>query len=561
MSDSTEPMIDTTELVGAIFPCEDLRNSVFGEGSLKRSLNSRSKFVLRSKSLFYITNAYFYSLYRKWREKSPEISVINDIFEHLDGRFVPNSTMRVLNVMDELYSKYSINNNIVSHILTNCQINLSTRRTREDWGLNDILHLPIQLGLEDKTDDAYITKFTLEIDRIERNARYLPPESVGDKGFNDLLRHFRFFKRIWLEAEKDGNVIFKIMDDDLETKVKEKVDSHHTLIMRDGILYYLTNMQHRNNLSGDTSLLAIYSSIYDGTNISIDIGADVKEPIFEYEGSEFFLEVTGKQFPEEGYCPELFYRGLNSGSYKYINRLSMALVDSIYGSPEGLITLVGLIRKHKGDLNINDLDRELYNLISQTETADITTSIKKKSSLDFSINTITWRSSKMWDDIVSRLLIIESPREILSAFIEKVPDVFDKLLVQIEYRFSNAIDTDRIRREKDEEMKTAEKELIVLNFGRMSIDEEHIRKWVNKTESMVAAKLIVKNLAEVATIKNDDETSNDRPKESVGGSVYPSALLVQDFIGRLTSGETMDLDYVLKRTDNILRNSLVMVYL
>lgn len=563
MPNDHKPTKGLEGLIDEIFPCELIKKSVFGE----ETLNEPRKYVTRCKSLFYLTTAYFFSLYRK-KVDDPAWSV-DKCFEKYEAKKIPYTTIRVLNTLEELYNKYYVNDSIVAHILVNSQINI-TLRTPQDCSLDNVLQMPTELGL-DEDDDAYVMNFIFEFEPV-KDIRHLPdPEKVGREKFEELLEHFYFFKNIELKKEEDGNIIFEVK---FGKKIKidgEKVDSftvnsHHTLISREDGLYYLTDMQRRRE-SNNTFLRATYSSIYDEQiKKYFDIGGNTKESEFfyidengkknDYSESEFFQEITGRQMPEEGYSPELFCRGLNTGSYKYINRLSMALVDSTYGT-EALSTLVSLMHKHQRELNIEDLDKRLSGKIDLINADDLVLSV-----LDPSVKEIGWRSSVVWDDIVSRLLIIESPREILSEFIEEDRNVFDKILDQIAYRFCNAVDTKKIVTDKNKEMKTAKDELIFLYFGgkMVDIDEEQIKVWINKLNAMIAAKLIVKSLAEVASTrasKKENGIKQKKTKESIGGSIYPSTLLLEGFKKKLSSTET-DPGGLLERTDRILRHSLQM---
>ncbi len=537
------------KVVDGIFKQSDiLRKNIFGEENVKFALNDMKKIVLRSNSLFSLSVGYFYARYRNWREeRRSEIVDISDIHDYY--KFLPNSTLRILYVMDEMYYKYSLNHDIISYLLVNTQINIS-QRTTQDSSLDDVLKIPTDLAIVSERDNAFVSVFCSEYTKLARNVRYLPKEVTRDS-FASLLRHFAFYKYVGIDVEEDGNVFFLIYDD-ITGDLLERISSHHTVICEGDTLYLLTDIQRLNNVSTDDSLRVAYKSILDGTTLLYTVSGDGEESRFKMTGTEFFIDVTGRIIPEK-YSPELFFRGLNTGSYKYVNRLGMALVDSVYGKPEGLINTVKLIKAHWDELNLEELDPDLSYKIGVTKKGDIIESIKNLNNSDFSVNEIKWRTSKKWDDIIVRLLIIKSPREVISSFIEKC-DIFDTFLAEIGLRFDHRVNADAIVEGKNKEMSVAKRELIILNFGQMGIDEAQITKWVNKTDALVASKLVVHALSEL-TNKDSDYAPLD-VKESVGGSIYPRTLLLDDLNRRLNSGEEIDPKYIIKRADFILRQSL-----
>ena len=541
---------DLPSMIKRIFPDETIKNNLFGQGNLKTAINDPKKIVQRANSMFNLTQGFFYSKYREWRDRNQEKIVdITDI--HACYKGLTNSTLRVLYVMDELYYKYSLNNDIVSYLLINTQMNI-TDRTPQDSSLDDILNIPVSLAIVDGDDDAFISRFTAEHTKLARNIRYIPPVKKDD--YEAILYHFSFYRTVEVEVEEDGNVLFVTIDD-IKGKVSERVNSHHTVICENGMLYLLTDIRRLNNVYEDDTLRVTYKSIYDGSTLIFNVG-DSENDKFGMSGTEFFMDVTGRDIPND-YSPELFFRGLNTGSYKYVNRLGMAIVDSVYGMPEALICLVKLIKSHWDELNLEELDPELSLMIGVTQKGDLLESLKNKNNTNFSVNEIKWSSSKRWDDIVVRLLIIKSPREVMAAFIESChifgPSL-ENFLGKIRHRFDNMVDTDAIMHEMDKEMKVAEHELLLLNFGRMGISEAQIDKWVTKTNALIMSRLVVHALSELTSNKIVGAPSEI--KEAVGGSIYPRELLLRDLDERMKSGEAIDPNYVINRSEFILRQSL-----
>ena len=540
MTDFQEEMVKTAK---SIFNNELIRNNIFNDGKIKSNLNDPKKKVIVGDNIFKLSIGYFYALYRQWVDDNDEWSYdLGNIFDHYKN--LPNSTLRVLHIMDELYVKYSLNKDIIYYIMVNSQINL-TNRTARDSSLDDILSMPTSLAIIDGNDDAFVSAIASEFYQIEKSSRYNP--NVTDESFCNFLEHFDFFEKIDIEVSEDGNVIFVVNS----RRSTMKVDSQHVVICRDGILYILQDLQ-----SSPESVNALdvrYIPINnDEAPIKFTLTSE-KSP-FSRNGnmlssSEFFIEVSGYDIPKQ-YSPELFYRGLNTGSYKYINRLAMSIVDSIYGTEEGLRTVYNLIRNHGDDLNLSELDPDINRAIEHGRVGGNYIAERRKDG-DILVEGVSWRNSKRWDDIIARLLIIESPREILATFIEKC-DIFDELLGQMDFRFNHKIDIEKIKADEVGEMEVAQRELILLNFGDMGGTEEEISRWVRKTRAIISSKLIVRALSELTFRPN----ATDSKKEAVGGSIYPRVLLLEEIKRNAATNNYQDPSYLVERSEFIMRQSL-----
>ena len=514
--------------------------------NIEEEIKNRGGLLTFSNNILRVIAIYIICKYKKWMNESDE-----KYTAHLSKY---NSDERVLNILRNMYHQFDLNYDIIQFIILNTQIALSKRDSVFGFGANKIgiddslsisgvpYNIKNQTGSLDYIEGAnlvdcmslvqvYCKFLSAEFGarNLEENDRFKVSRLLSN--FNSLLEAFKIFRHIDIIINEDNSIFF---DDDGEILETYHILRHYVSKNNVSQIIYLTGLR-RENKEGSSRIGLKYSNFLDTTSFFFKtylpnetINSDLAIVCDSFE--DLYIKITGHILGkrEEAWGKS----GLLSYNYKYINKLSLAIVDSI---EEGQYlncreNLVALMKKNEYFF-INELEQA--NLLDDDESNDEYDALN-------------------WDLVLTKLLTFESPTRVLRTLlndgkIENI-DIIDKVIINLNLRLQDSFNVDNVFANREEIMKEVKNQLVIFNEGKDLVSKEFKTKWENHIKLEATIRSLVDALSDAKENNFDQKHGNG----VYTNSIYEKITFLKNMENYVQSNAYVDVESIKKSCDTMI---------
>ena len=450
-----------------------------------------------------------------------------------------------------MYHQFDLNYDIIQFIILNVQIALSKRDSVFGYGahkigIDDSLAISgVPYNIKNKNHSAdYIEGSNLVdcMSLVQVYCKFLSAEfgarnlEENDKfkvskllsNFNDLLDAFKIFKHVDVIINEDNSVDF---DDDGEILSTYNILRHYISKNNVNQLIYLTGIRKEKR---DTNyrIGLKYSNFLDTTSFFFktylpneEIDNDLYIVCDSFE--DLYINITGHILGnrEDAWGKS----GLLSYNYKYINKLALAIVDSIEAGQyiNCRENLISLMKKNE------------YFFYTELEKANLMDDDESNDEID-ALN---------WDLVLTKLLTFESPTRVLRTLLNdgKIDniDIIDKVIINLNLRLQDSFDVDQVFANRESIMQEVKDQLVIFNEGKDLVSKEFKTKW----ENHIKLEATIRSLVDALTDAKENVIDQKHHKGVYTNSIYEKITFLKNMENYVQSSSYIDVESIKKSCD------------
>ncbi|MDR0302643.1 MAG: hypothetical protein LBI04_10075 [Treponema sp.] len=461
-------------------------------------------------NLVTLAGAFLYSKFNMWRSETgahptdkarPNALYLKRLLagvQSTDAYFdQASSGLRVLRVLDGLYDSFDMNFLVIKYIIINSQIEAGFNFQDEDddkRGLSQLIGFPHEESIRVTCNPAKKFKqkgcnlaAAFNFISIFRNDPRLKQTNDTDKyktsdiecAFEDIFRTMEFMKRVRLDIDGEGNVIFieteangeekKIPSHGVarifETKKGECTDIYRsgTNLPRDWTIdfYLLERIEYFPAPDANNAALTFSYQAFDESDSALVYFSEKDGLIPEDCDFEITREKSAVDCYKRisGYLPgtrsaSSFFRGMITTHYRYHNVLSPSVVDAIDDDRDAKTRILREFVKNDETPFKEALEptfKTLEHALGKTFPIDWKDKIENLCEYILS-DEYRFRRVIDWDTLMARILIYEGPSEIVRTALlhneaytyttddkKKIEKVCDQIIAGLEMRYIDNI--------------------------------------------------------------------------------------------------------------------------
>ncbi len=429
---------------------------------------------------------YIISKYKKWRFDG-NVAIITDHKRY-------NSDERVLQILKGLYHQHNVNYETMQFIILNTQIALAKENSilKQKIGLSE----KIAVRTNEQNKNEYKIQGPNLVDIMGRVQKYCKMINInyGGRDFKnseDALKLYEGLNQLLDACRIFENVDITINEEDYAVSFidnKKIIPTYH-LLYQDASQYnkliYLNTIRYDSN----RALYLKYSDLLDKNPSFVlikkqndNIETKIKKIIEVDSVEDYYLEITGHIM---GNRSNAYGKGsILNYNYKYINKLALAIVDSI-------------------ELN-NERDYNDYRINLKELLLDNKTLFKEdleKGKLDDDDDNNDDYDALNWDLVLTKLLTFETPTRVLKTLLKDENasslKMIKNIIVNLNLRLQDSFTIDEVVNTRDRLVNEVKKQLVIFNQGKNLVNEDFKKKWENHIEIDASIKALVDVLSDV----------------------------------------------------------------
>lgn len=521
--------IAKTNLTNEEIIYEELTNLFMDK--MSNIMTANSEILNITSRLLRVLSIYIISKFQTWMNKGYGLTLKECQY---------NSDERVMVMLKDLYHHHDLNEDIMQFIILNTQIALAKNSSifgegstrRRGIGIESKLAIKgNSLDRRQYVNQGYVLGYNL-VDCMSKariysklmvlndgggatsGARFIEKENPEELIVNlkTLLNAISFFEKISLTYSNNddkGIVEFVHGHSKYVTNgiLKIKTDTNALLYLK-GIRYNKEN----------NYLILIYNTINEDQKVTYYVKEKGSKTdfstkktsggIIEVDSVEnYYLALTGHILQHRNNDNGL--AGLISYNYKYINKLALAIVDSIedeeYERCHG--NLISLMKEnsdvfveelHKGKMNDGIIGNEEYELLN-------------------------------WDLALIKLLTYESPSRVLKVLFKDATSndikIINNIIINLKLRLPNSFDIEKTISLREEIKNRIMSQLPIFNEeGRSLVDSRYLHTWEDKITVDASINALVTVLAQ-----NSEDNRQTLTKENIySNSIYDKISILEN---------------------------------
>lgn len=442
--------------------------------------------LIISNNILRIIAIYIICKYKKWRLDS-------DQSMHFDYKKY-NSDERVLLILKNLYHQHDVNYDTLQFIILNTQIALAKEDSilRKKIGISE--KLLVKTSEQNKNEYQIQGPNLVDImGRVQNYCKLIKINYGGRdfknnenalklyEGLNQLLDACKIFDNIDISINNDDFSVYFIDN-------KKRIPTYR-LLYQDENEYNKLRYLNFIRISSVGTLFLKYSDLLDKTfipvvvkNINDNIDTKVKKIINVESVENYYLEITGHIM---GNRNNAFGKGsILNYNYKYINKLALAIVDSIELNNE----------RDYNDYRINLKELLMNNKILFKEDL-------KLAKLDDDIDENDDYDALNWDLVLTKLLTFETPTRVLKTLLKDENaaslKMIKNIIINLNLRLQDSFTIDEVVNTKDKMVEQIKRQLIIFNQGKNLVNDDFRKKWENHIEIDGAISALANVLSDV----------------------------------------------------------------
>ncbi len=511
--------------------------------NIEEELKDKGCVLNFSNNILRIIAIYIICKYKKWMNDNDET------FTRKLSKY--NSDERVLNILRNVYHQFDLNYDIIQFIILNTQIALSKKDSifgfgAHKIGIDDSLAISgVPYNLKNQQYSADYIEGSNLVDcmslvqvyckflvanfgarNLEENPRFDKYKILSN--FNDLLEAFKAFRHIDIIVNEDNSISF---DDDGE--VLETYEILRQYCSENGVkqLIYLTGIRKEKEDDGYrlglkyADFLDTQSFFFDSYLPREEIKSEKNIVCDSFE--DFYIKITGHILGnrEESWGKS----GLLSYNYKYINKLALAIVDSIEVGQylNCRENLVSLMRKNE------------YFFIEELETAKLNDDDEENDEYD-ALN---------WDLVLTKLLTFESPTRVLRTLLNDGQidniDIIDKVIINLNLRLQDSFNVDNVFANREKIMSEVKKQLVIFNEGKDLVSKEFKTKW----ENHIKLEATIRSLVDALTDAKENPSDVHHNSGVYSNSIYEKLTFLKNMENYVQNSTYIDVDSIKRSCD------------